>query len=375
MSMVAQQNMPAATFTNSAQKRTQYLGQVPYDLGLSAADRRLVLRNSGYLRFLRLVQNVQFQYTTAGPTGTDPFAAYGGIVKWLRVRANNVGTLFDCSGEGAAVASMIHNQYMYGTGNMTPPPYNFVAAPALAATTDKWTLDVPLELPLANKPSPLGLYQTAQNSNETSLEVQFRPMVATAGTPGSGLYVGNGPNLQAGTLGFVDVTQSFYDPIEVPSAEPNLGYMRVWREFPYTFVSDGDTEIRLPPSNIYSRVFIWLVTGAAGAGALDGTHATRMQLRYGPNLPIYDQKIDDVVAEMARRYNVLNPSTGASLLPTGLYGFDLLEDSHDERDLIDSAATTDLRLVVTLSGANYTGGFASKVLVEQLIPLEIPAGG
>jgi hypothetical protein len=78
---------------------------------------------------------------------------------------------------------------------------------------------------------------------------------------------------------------------------------------------------------------------------------------------------------MARRYNVLNPTTGASLLPTGLYGFDLLEDSHDERDLIDSAATTDLRLVVTLAGATYTGGLASKVLVEQLIPLEIPPGG
>jgi hypothetical protein len=373
--MVAQQNMPPATFTNSAQKRTQYLSQIAYDGGLTAADRRLVLRNSGYLRFVRLIQQLQFQYATAGPTATDPLATYGGICRWIRVRANNVGTIFDCSGEGAAVASMIHNQYMYGTGNMTPPPYNYVASPALALTTDKWTMDVPLELPLANKPSPLGLYQTAQNSNETSLEIQFRPVVATVGIPGSGLYVGNGSNLVAGSVGFVDATQSFFDPIEVREAEPNLGYMRVWREFPFTFVADGDTEIRLPPSNIYSRVFVWVITGAAGAGALDGTHVTRLQLRYGPNLPIYDQKVDDVVAEMARRYNVLNPTTGASLLPTGLYGFDLLEDSHDERDLIDSAATTDLRLVVTLSGATYTGGFASKVLVEQLIPLEIPPGG
>jgi hypothetical protein len=220
--MVAQQNMPPATFTNSAQKRTQYLSQIAYDGGLTAADRRLVLRNSGYLRFVRLIQNLSFQYATAGPTSVDPLAVYGGICRWIRVRANNVGTIFDCSGEGAAVASMIHNQYMYGTGNMTPPPYNFPSAPALAATVAKWTQDVPLELPLANKPSPLGLYQTAQNSNETSLEIQFRPVVGTIGIPGSGLYVGNGSNLVAGYTGYVDATQSFFDPIEVREAEPNL---------------------------------------------------------------------------------------------------------------------------------------------------------
>jgi hypothetical protein len=372
--MVAQQQAPPATFTNSAQKRNQRLSVIPFDGGTTSADRRLVLRNAGYLRKLSCIASVNFQYTTAGPTGTDPLGTYGGIVKWIRVRANNVGTLFDCSGESTAVLSAIHNQYVYGAGNVTPAPYNFPSAPALAATTAKWPLTVPLELPLANKPSPLGLYQTAQNSNETSIEVQFRPINGTAGTPGSGLYTGNPANLQAGSTGGVLVTQSFFDPIEVKEAEPNLGYMRIWREFPYTFVSDGDNEIRLPPSNIYTRVFVWIITGAAGAGALDSTHATRFQLRYGPNLPIYDQDVDDVVYEMAARYNIVNPATGASLLPPGFYGFDLLEDSHDERDMIDSAATTDLRLVVTLSGATYTGGFASKVIVEQLIPLEVPVG-
>jgi hypothetical protein len=291
------------------------------------------------------------------------------------VRANNVGTLFDCSGEATCVLGAIHSQYVYGAGTMTPAPYNFVTSPGTAATTDVFPFHVPLELPLANKPSPLGLYQTAQNSNETSLEVQFRPINGTAGTPGSGLYTGNPANLVAGSTGYVDVTQSFFDPIEVRDAEPNLGYMRMWREFPFTFTSDGDTEIRLPPSNIYTRVFVWIVTGAAGAGALDSTHATRFQLRYGPNLPIYDQKVQDVVYEMSQRYNILTPSTGLSLIPPGFYGFDLLEDSHDERDMIDSAATTDLRLVVTLAGATYTGGFVSKVIVEQLIPLEVPVGG
>jgi hypothetical protein len=372
--MVAQQQAPPATFTNSAQKRTQYLGQIAFDGGTTAADRRLVLRNAGYLRWLRLVGNVSFQYTTAGPTGTDPFGGYGGFIKWIRVRANNVGTLYDCSGEATAIISAIHNDYVYGAAAVNPPPYSLTASPGVAATTCTFPLHVPLELPLANKPSPLGLYQTAQNSNETSLEVQFRPIVATAGTPGSGIYVGNGNNLNAGSTGYVDVTQSFFDPIEVQSAEPNLGYMRMWREFPFTFTSDGDTEIRLPPSNIYTRVFVWIVTGAAGAGALDSTHATRFQLRYGPNLPIYDQKVQDVVYEMQQRYSFMNPGTGASTMPAGFYGFDLLEDSHDERDMIDSAATTDLRLVVTLAGATYSGGFVSKVIVEQLIPLEVPVG-
>src|SRR5215471_19103843 len=196
MGMVQQaQQAPPATFTNSAQKRTQYLGQIAYDGGTTAADRRLVLRNSGYLRWLRLVANCSFSYTTAGPTGTDPFGTYGGIVKWIRVRANNVGTLFDCSGEAAVILSAIHNNYVYGASVVTPPPYNFAASPGTSATTDVWPIHVPLELPLANKPSPLGLYQTAQNSNETSLEVQFRPINGTAGTPGSGLYTGNPANL------------------------------------------------------------------------------------------------------------------------------------------------------------------------------------
>lgn len=371
--MVAQQQAPPATFTNSAQRRDQYLSQIAWDGGLSSADRRLVLRNSGYLEYLRLSPQLNFSYTTAGPTGTDPFATYGGIIQWVRLRANNVGTLWDMSGEATAVISAIYNSYLYGAGAIFVPPYNYPASPGTSATVDKWPMDMYFELPLWNKASPYGLYQTAQNSNETSLELRFRPVVATAGTPGSGLYSGNGGNLVGGSTGFVDVQQAFYDPIEVPEAEPNLGYAHVWREFPFTFVSDGDTEIRLPPSNIYCRVFLWIITGGAGAGAGDSTHLTRLTLKYGANLPIYDEKVDAVVARMAHQYDIVNPTTGANLLPAGFYGIDLLQLGHTERDLIDSAATTDLRIVANMSGATYSGGFASKVIVEQLIPLEVPS--
>jgi hypothetical protein len=361
----AQHQGPAATWTNTAQRRDQRLGAIPWDTGQNI-DRRLALRNAGYLEYLRLTPSVAFQYATAGPTGTDAFGTYGGILAWVRVRANNVGTLFDCSGEGAALISAISDQYLYGAGSVTPtPPYNFPSAPALVATTAKWSIDIPFALYLANKPSPLGLFQTATNANETSLELRFRPIVATAGTPGSGLYTGNGGNLVGGASGNVDIQQAFFDPIADPAAQPTLGYIHMWREQQTALTADGDTEIILQPSNIYCRIIVWIITGGAGALAPDSTHLQKLSIRYGANLPIYEEITDAVNARMQRMYNMV--------LPGGVYIIDLLENTHDERDLIDSAATTNLRLVINMLGATYTGGAYAKLLIEQLVPLEVPA--
>ena len=47
----------------------------------------------------------------------------------------------------------------------------------------------------------------------------------------------------------------------------------------------------------------------------------------------------------------------------------------DERDFINSAATTDLRSTISFSGGTYTAPSYVKVATEQLIPLVVPAPG
>lgn len=363
--MVAQaQQAPPATWTTSAQRRDQRIGNVAWDQGL-LIDRRFVLRNAGYLEYVRLTPSVAFTYATAGPTGIDAFGQYGLSLAWIRMRANNVGTLWDASGEMSALHSFIVNQYNYGFGSVTPaPPYSFPSSPGTSATTVKQSIDLPLGLYMGNKPAPLGLFQTATNANETSLELRMRPIVATAGSPGSGLYTGNGGNLQAGSTGGTDINQAFFDPIAAKEAEPPLGYINSFREYQASLTADGQNEFILQPSNIYCRIYAWVVTGASGALAPDSTHVTNLAVRYGANLPIYDEPVDAVNARMQRMY--------AQTIPAGVYIIDLLENTHDERDLIDSAATTNLRIVITTSGATYSGGAYVKLGVQELIPFQVP---
>lgn len=374
------------TWIGQARKRNQTLGLLAYDGG-TLAPRRLDLRNAGYLSQLRITETLTGQYGTAGPTASDQFGILGGWVSRLTVISNSVGLLYDCSGEMAALIAAVDRDYArYGTvinvfhqpvwpTGFTQPSTNtggqnvFVAFGSVgtSAFVDQWGFNVPISLDFDNKATPLGLFQTALNSQETAIECRMRPINATAGTPGSGVYVpgasATGPN-GAGNLRF---QQIYFDPIADPASQPPLAFIHQWREFQQGLTADGDIDIRLPPSNFYLRIILMIVTGGSGALALDGTHLTRLRWQYGANLAPQDETLDEVMQRMMEDYTFT--------FPNGCYIVDQIKDARTERDIINSAATTDLRLTMTLSGATYSGGAYVKVGVEQLIPLVVPAQG
>jgi hypothetical protein len=372
------------TWIGQARKRNQTLGLIAYDGG-TLAPRRLDLRNAGYLNNIRVTETLNGQYGTAGPTASDQFGILGGYIARLTVISNSVGMLFDTTGEMAALIAAVDRDYArYGTviniyhqpvwpTGFTQPGTNtagqnvFVAFGSVgtSAFVDQWGFNVPIALDFDNKASPIGMFQTALNSQETAIELRMRPVNAAAGTPGSGVYVPGGGATGPTPTGNVRFQQIYFDPIADPASQPPLAFIHQWREFQQPLTADGDIDIRLPPSNYYLRVILMIVTGGSGALALDGTHLTRLRWQYGANLAPQDETLDMVMQRQMEDYTFT--------LPNGCYLLDWIKDARTERDIINSAATTDLRVTLSMSGATYSGGAYVKVGVEQLIPLIVPA--
>jgi hypothetical protein len=361
--MVAQTQGP--TWLSEARRRIQPIGAITYDAG-AGGPRRQNLRNTGYLERIHLVHTLNGTYTTAGPTGVDAWGQYCGAIKRVRVEANGVAPLYDCEGGAVAIISALDRQYRHSSSfSLTPDPYSFTSSPGTSAFADVWALDIPIALDLANKPWPLGLFQTAISSQEVTLTVEFNKAAGSAGNPGTCVYTGNAANLNNET-GQVTPHQVFYDPIGPVSAQPPLGFIHQWTSRRWPLTADGDVEIELPVTNLYTRLAWAVVTGASGALALNGTVMTRARLMYGPNLTPYDMTNQQLRAYMSSMY-------GATML-SGVYVFDFIEDTHTERDWINASATTDLRLVLTLSGGTYSGGAYALLMEEKIIPIGVNRG-
>lgn len=372
------------TFIGQARKRDQILGSIANDAG-TLTPRRLDLRNAGYLDRLRLLQAYDFAFGVANPTGADAFAQAGGQLARITVQSNSVGLLYDCSGEIAKVISAIDDAQRMGSANLEPLPNKFTAAPALAATTNIWAAELPIATYFNNKPWPIGLYQMALNALEVSLEVRFRPLRATAATPGSGLYVpAGGTTTVQDVRGDLQVQQRYYDPIADAASQPTLAFIHQWREFQLPLTGDQDNDFRLPPSNLYMRMIYWPVF----AGALTGTPVTKVQLRYGANFAPFEEyaaqqfangltqqnRLGQVAARMGRTYDNMFGTAGAGPYD-GVIVHDFFTDNDNEQDFINSAATTELRATLTTSGGTYTNPSYVKVATEQLIPLVVPTPG
>jgi hypothetical protein len=61
---------------------------------------------------------------------------------------------------------------------------------------------------------------------------------------------------------------------------------------------------------------------------------------------------------------------GNMTIPTGLLAYDFIADTRDERDFQNLASMTMPRIVLTGSGATYSGGAYLKVCLEKLVPLQ-----
>lgn len=357
------------SWLGQARKRNQRIGSIVNDQG-DLVPRRLDLRNAGYLDRLKLYQRYTFQHGTAAAAAADYFAEYGGMMQRITLISNSVGMLYDLSGEMGAIVSALDMGYENGNAVINPSPNSFTTAAGAgtAAAANVWAIDVPVAINLANKPWPVGLYQTALNSLEVALEVRMRPLRATTGTPGSGLYVPAGTTVTTADLaGDLEVQQVYFDPISDPASQPSVAFIHQWREFQVPLTADGDTEIRLAPSNLYMRALYWALTGTSGTNLTGSAFVTALKLAYGANFAPFDETAAQASARMRRLY-------GNAAFPTGFYAHDFVKESQTERDFINSAATTDLRAILTLSGGTYVGAYC-KVAVEQLIPLVVPAAG
>lgn len=378
------------SWLGQARKRNQILGSIAYDGGLNVPQ-RLDLRNSGYLERLWLAQAYNFQYGTAGPGSADAFAQAGGTLNRITLQSNSVGLLYDTSGEMNKVIAAIDDFQRTGSGELEPAPNTFVASPGTSAKTNVWASQVPIAVYFKNKPWPIGLYQMALNALEVSLELRFRPLNATASTPGSGVYVPASNSTIASALsGNVYIQQQYFDPIADPASQPTLAFVHQWREFQVPLTADGDLDIRLPPSNLYMRLVYWPVL----AGALTTYNILqKLQLRYGANFaPFEERGVSDFTnglsnvglglqiqnrmnRELGQMPTVVQSVGGTAGEYNGLLVHDFFSPTSDERDFINSAATTDLRATVTTSGGTYTNPSYIKVAAEQLIPLVVPQPG
>ena len=378
------------TFIGAARKRNQILGSIVNDGGQNV-PRRLDLRNAGYLDRLFLAHYYDFQFATANPASADAFAQAGGQINRLTLQSNSVGLLYDCSGEMTKVISAIDDAQRIGSANLDPAPNKFTSAPALARTTNVWAAQIPIAVYFNNKPWPIGLYQSALNALEVSLEARFRSLTGANGVlnPGSSVYqLGATTTVAIPVAGDLQVQQVYFDPIANPADQPTLAFIHQWREFTIPIGGNGDIDLRLPPSNLYMRLVYWLVTGAANALAPDATSLTKLQLRYGANFAPFEENAvaqftntltninrgGQVTQRQNRLYdNMFGLATAGAY--DGVYVHDFFTDNDNEQDFINSAATTDLRSTLTLSGATVSGGAYVKVASEQLIPLVVPAPG
>lgn len=322
----------------------------------------LPLMQVGYLSKLRVYQTANGTYATAGPTSQDTLNQYCGPLSWLTVKAQSVGTIYDVSGYMAAVISAVHNQYLYGNGSLTAPPYANTASPGTAAFADVYAFDIPIATHLDSVPYPVGLFQTALNDQVVTLAVTYTPIGIAAISPGGGLYVGNQANLGSAS-GLTYVQQDYFDPIAEPAAQPNLSLLHTWTEYTVPISADGDWTITLNPSDILVRALILPITGASGALAPDASHVTRLRFVYGGNITPFDEDYNTVKERMSRQWSNMT-------IPTGLIAYDFIADTRDERDFQNLSAMTMPRILVTGSGATYSGGAYLKVCLEKLVPLQ-----
>ena len=199
------------------------------------------------------------------------------------------------------------------------------------------------------------------------------PLRATAGTPGTGLYVpAGGTTVVQDETGQTQMVEKYFDPIGDQASQPYLGFLHRWTQWQVPLNKSGDLQILLPGQNYYLRMIYWIVSGAAGALAPDTTNLQRLRLMYGANLASLDEDETkkEVSARMRRQYGSMFSS-----LPPGVYTHDFVHETHDNQDWINAAGTTNLRSVLTMSpSGTYTGGGYVNIAVEEVAPLLLPAG-
>lgn len=353
------------SFIAQARRREQPLTSVPY--AVDSGPRPARVRNVGLLERIRLLVQTNVTYTVAGPTATDQMNRYCGPLGRITLRVGSLGTIYDLSGFNAALVTAIDRFYRRGATSLAHPPFSFTTAPALAATVNVFPLVIPLGINLETFDAPVGLIQTAVQGQDVILELRHVPIAgATTDDPGVSLYLGNPANLAPANYAAskTDIAYDYYDPIpeEFPNAQPNLSVIHTWTQQEIAVTGNGDFEISLNPSNLYLRFVITVVSGTAGALVITNDWLTKLKLVFGGSQAPYELDNRTLKARMGDDY-------GGVAWPAGVYILDLVQDARTERDGFNAAASTNPRLILSLSGGTFGAGSKIVVAFEQLVPM------
>lgn len=401
---MVQQQAPAPTWVGQARRRDQTIGTIIGDtsgLGFGGAPQPFDLPNVGYVDLIKVIAQQSFTTGATTQAAPDLRGIYSGGISRLTIVVNSIGNLFDVDGDLAALISSIDSVYRNGSGRFLAPPtvsHNTTDSTfgvinqtltASKAYTDQWSFHVPLGLQLANLPYPIGLFQTALQNLSVRAVVRFLPLGITTAATGNafgGVY-GNGATAAATAMSsVVQLNERYFDPIAAPSAQPYLGYIHRWTQFNVPINGSGDVTLNLPGQNQFLRLVFCVVAGTAGALAPQGNlyggsnYLQRARLMYGANYAPFDfdESKGELTAHMRELYGPLMDGTSAVGVgpgwPAGYYAMDFITATHDNRDWINAAATTNLRLVLTMgTSGTYGSGSYVALAMEEVAPLTLPA--
>lgn len=358
--MVAQANAP--TFNQLAVPYQAPLQTIAYDGG-TRSPVPVFMRPDGYIARFSIFVSDTVTYTTAGPTGVDAYSSLAGPVDRIEIRNAAISDLYNLTGEFAALFTILDR--LYTMNNVTAGSLvSFTAAPGTAATTNTWQFDIPLAVTLRDYPTPVGLYPAGFLGPPPVVNVYWRPIVATAATPGSGVYVGNGPNLQT-SPGSADTSQAGFAPILQASAQPSGDLVRRFREGNVAVNGNQAYEVQLLQGAFYGRIIIFVVTnGAVNAIA----NIARLQFEFGAQSITRDLNANQISIYMAQTFAGVG-------LPNWVFVLDLYTRTQSVRDWLNSAAMTQPRIVITLQ--NCTFGGAQNMIrwaAEEFAPTRTVAG-
>ncbi len=356
---------PQATWLTEAQLRAQPVGSIPYDGG-SQSPRFLQLPQAGYINALDIAQNLTGIHSVA-PTSADVMGKLGGPIKQIRLFVNTEGEMYNLPGYISNLVMAMDDAYNMDDGrNYNWPLSSFDRMPGLNTFNDLWLYRIPLGLTLKDVPWPIGLYNTAIQNLTVQLQTEFLPIVATAGAPGSGLYLG-GTLTTPAAAGNFDVNEQYFEPIPILQAQPPLKYIHRWTSFsvPITLGS-GTIDIPLPGRQNYIRLIVAVIDGASSTTlTLSPSILTNLKLTYGVQTSPFDFTVNQLIFRERQLYGRLMDAW-----PQGVYFMDFIKETHTTRDWFNAGNVTNLRLQATLANAHTGVGSYFLVAAEEVLTLQ-----
>jgi hypothetical protein len=351
------------TFNQLAVPYDAPLQNIAYDGG-TRSPVPVFMRPDGYISRFNIYVTLSGQYGTAGPTAIDAYANLAGPVDRIEIRNAAISDLYNLTGEMAALFTFLDRWY-HISGISSSSLYSVTAAPGTAAFANNWQFDIPLSVIIRDYPTPVGLYPAGFLGPPPVINIYWRPIAATAATPGSGLYVPGGGGTGPNPVGNADISQSGFAPVMAASGQPSGDLVHRFREGNVAANGNQSYEVQLLQGAFYGRIIIFVVSN----GALNPiANIARLQFEFGAQSITRDLNAAQLNTYMVRTW-------GGAGLPNWVFVFDTYTRTQSVRDWINSSAMTQPRFVVTLQNCTF-GGTQNMIrwAAEEFAPVQAVVG-